>query len=41
MLSKIPQEYLKFLSVKDLETLLDLKRRDEADPYTHLQLPTN
>jgi len=29
MLSKIPQEYLKFLSVKDLETLLDLKRRDE------------
>lgn len=29
MLSKIPQEYLKLLSVKDLETLLDSKRRDE------------
>lgn len=29
MLSKIPQEYLKLLSVKDLETLLDSKRHDE------------
>lgn len=29
MLSKIPQEYLKLLSVKDLETLLDSKRRDD------------
>ena len=29
MLSKIPQEYLKLLSVSDLETLLDAKRQDE------------
>ncbi len=29
MLSKIPQEYLKQLSVKDLETLLESKRHDE------------
>lgn len=29
MLSKIPQEYLKLLSVNDLETLLDAKRQDE------------
>lgn len=29
MLSKIPQEYLKLLTVRDLETLLETKRRDE------------